>query len=247
MKILVCISKTPDTTSKIAFKDNNTQYDENGVQWILNPYDEWYALVRAIELKENDASVSIHLVTVGLADCDPIIRKAFALGGDVAHRINATSNDSYYVAYQIAELAKKESYDLIFTGKETIDYNSSSIGGMIAEMLDIPFISLATKFDIAGNIATVHREIEGGDEVNEVALPVVVSCQKDVAAQRIPNMRGIMAARTKPLHAVEPVAVDALTTIERYELPPARQSVKLVSPDNVAELARLLRDEVKAF
>ena len=247
MKILVCISKTPDTTSKIAFKDNNTQYDESGVQWILNPYDEWYALVRAIEMKEKDASVSIHLVTVGLADCEPVIRKAFALGGDVAHRINAMSNDSYYVAYQIAELAKKESFDLIFTGKETIDYNSSSIGGMIAEMLDIPFISLATKFDIAGNIATVNREIEGGEEINEVALPVVVSCQKDMAAQRIPNMRGIMAARTKPLHSIEPVSIETLTTIERYELPPARQSVKLVSPDNVAELARLLRDEVKAF
>ena len=118
---------------------------------------------------------------------------------------------------------------------------------MIAEMLDMPYISLATKFDIAGNTATVNREIEGGEEVNEVSLPVIVSCQKDVAAQRIPNMRGIMAARTKPLHVIEPVAVDALTTIERYELPPARQSVKLVSPDNVAELARLLREEVKAF
>ena len=247
MKILVCISKTPDTTSRIAFKDNNTLYDESGVQWILNPYDEWFALIRAIELKEKDASVSIDLVTVGLADCDPIIRKAFALGGDVAHRINVSSNDSYYVAYQIAELAKKESYNLIFTGKETIDYNSSSIGGMIAELLDMPFISLATKFELAANTATINREIEGGEEVNEVELPVVVSCQKDMAAQRIPNMRGIMAARTKPLHIIEPVIVDALTSIERYDLPPARQSVKLISPDNVAELARLLREEVKAF
>jgi electron transfer flavoprotein beta subunit len=247
MKILVCISKTPDTTSKIAFKDNNTQYDENGVQWILNPYDEWYALVRAIELKEKDASISIDLVTVGLADSEPIIRKALALGGDVAHRINAASNDSYYVAYQIAELAKKEQYDLVFTGKETIDFNSSSIGGMVAELLDMPYVSLACKFEINGTTATINREIEGGEEVNEVVLPVVVSCQKDMAAQRIPNMRGIMAARTKPLHVIEPVAVDALTTIVKYELPPARQSVKLISPDNVAELARLLRDEVKAF
>jgi len=247
MKILVCISKTPDTTSRIAFKDNNTVYDESGVQWILNPYDEWYALVRAIELKEKDPAVTIHLVTVGLADSEPIIRKALALGGDIAYRINANSNDSSFVAFQIAELAKKESYDLILTGKETIDYNSSSIGAMVAEMLDMPYVSLATKFDLNGTTATIFREIEGGDEENEVSLPLVVSCQAGVAIQRIPNMRGIMAARTRPLQLVEPAAFEALTAIERYELPPARQSVKLVAADNVAELARLLRDEVKAF
>ena len=247
MKILVCISKTPDTTSKIAFKDNNTVYDESGVQWILNPYDEWYALVRAIELKEKDENISIHLVTVGLTDSDPIIRKALALGGDIAYRIDAQSNDSSFIAYQIAEHAKKEGYDLILTGKETIDYNSSSIGAMVAEMLDMPYVSLATKFDLNGATATIFREIEGGDEENEVSMPVIVSCQAGVALQRIPNMRGIMSARTKPLQVLQPSAFEELTSIERYELPPARQSVKLVSTDNVAELARLLRDEVKAF
>ena len=128
MKILVCIAKAPDTTSKIVFKDNNTRFEEAGVQWIINPYDEWYALIRAIELKEKDASVQIHLITVGGADCDPVIRKALALGGDEAWRINATEGDSYYVAAQIAEIAKKNSYDLVLTGKETIDYNSSSVG-----------------------------------------------------------------------------------------------------------------------
>src|SRR6266487_5277226 len=148
MKILVCISKTPDTTSKIAFKDSNTKFEDNGVQWIINPYDEWYALVRAIELKEKDVSVILHLITVGGGDCDPIMRKALALGGDEAIRVNATSSDSYYIAAQIAEVAKQGNYNLIFTGKETIDYNGSSIGGMIAEMVDLPYISLATKFDI---------------------------------------------------------------------------------------------------
>ena len=133
MKILVCISKTPDTTAKIAFTDNNTKFAADGVQWIINPYDEWYALVRAIELKEADASTVIHLVTVGGADCDPIIRKALALGGDEAIRVNADSHDSYYIASQIAGVAKENNYDLIFTGKETIDYNGSSIGGMVAE------------------------------------------------------------------------------------------------------------------
>ena len=246
MKILVCVSKTPDTTSKIAFTDGNSKFDENGVQWIINPYDEWYSLVRAIELKEKDAATVIHLVTVGGADAEPIIRKALALGGDEAIRVNADNSDSFFIASQIAAIAK-DGYDLVFTGKETIDYNGSSIGGMVAELIDAPYISLATKFDLNGTTATVAREIEGGEEVAEVSLPVVVSCQKGVAEQRIPNMRGIMAARTKPLKVVEPVAVDALTTVVSFELPPAKAGVKLVSPDNVGELVRLLHEEAKAI
>jgi len=247
MKILVCISKAPDTTSKISFKDGNTKFEEAGVQWIINPYDEWYALVRAIELKEKDASVTIHLITVGGADTEPIIRKALALGGDEAIRINAASDDSYYIAAQIAEIAKQGSYDLVFTGKETIDYNASSIGGLVAELLDVPYISLATKFDLNGTTSTVTREIEGGEEVAEVSLPLVVSCAKGVAEQRIPNMRGIMAARTKPLKVTEPANIDTLTSITSYELPPAKAGVKLVAADNVAELVRLLHEEAKAI
>jgi electron transfer flavoprotein beta subunit len=247
MKILVCISKTPDTTSKIAFTNGNTKFDETGVQWIINPYDEWYSLVRAIELKEKDPATIIHLVTVGMADCDPIIRKALALGGDEAIRVNTDSSDSYYIAAQIAEVAKKGAYDIIFTGKETIDHNSSSIGGMVAEIVEAPYLSLATLFELNGNVATITREIEGGEEICEVNLPVVVSCQKGVAEQRIPNMRGIMAARTKPLQVAEPAVIDALTSIVSYELPPAKAGVKLVSPDNVAELVRLLHEEAKAI
>ena len=247
MKILVCISKTPDTTARIAFTDNNTQFDENGVQWIINPYDEWYSLVRAIELKEKDPTTIIHLITVGGPDCDPVIRKALALGGDEAIRVNAPAKDSYYVAAQIAEIARQEKYDIIFTGKEAIDFNGSAIGGMVAELTDTPYISLATKFELTGNTALISREIEGGEETDEVALPVVVSCQKGMAEQRIPNMRGIMAARTKPLKVVEPTAIDALTSILSFELPPAKAGVKLVSPDNVAELVRLLHEEAKAI
>ena len=247
MKILVCISKTPDTTAKIAFTDNNTKFDSNGVQWIINPYDEWYSLVRAIELKEKDPSIVIHLVTVGAADAEPIIRKALALGGDEAIRVNTEGQDSFYVASQIAAIAKAGNYDLIFTGKETIDYNDSSVGGLLAELLDLPYVSLATKFELNGSTATIAREIEGGEEMNEVELPVVVSCQKGVAEQRIPNMRGIMAARTKPLKVLEPVDVTALTTIVNYSLPPAKAGVKLVAADNVDELVRLLHEEAKAF
>ena len=247
MKILVCITKSPDTTAKIAFTDNNTKFDTNGVQWIINPYDEWYALVRAIELKEKDPSIVLHLVTVGLADTEPIIRKALALGGDEAIRVNLDSQDSYTIASQIATVASQGAYDLIFTGKETIDYNGSSIGGMVAELLDMPYVSLAAKFELNGTTATVTREIEGGEEVNEVSLPVVVSAQKGMAEQRIPNMRGIMAARTKPLKVMEPVAVEALTSITSFGLPPAKAGVKLVPADNVEELVRLLHEEAKAF
>lgn len=247
MKILVCISKTPDTTSKVAFKNNNTQFEDAGVQWIINPYDEWYALVRAIELKEKDPSTTIHLITIAGADSEPVIRKALALGGDEAIRVNIETADSYSIANTIANVAKEGSYDLVFTGKETIDYNSSSIGGMVAELLDMPYVSLATKFELDGAKATITREIEGGEEVNEVSLPVVVSCQKGVAEQRIPNMRGIMAARTKPLKVVEPSTTQALTSIVSYELPPAKAGVKLVDAENVAELVRLLHEEAKAI
>jgi electron transfer flavoprotein beta subunit len=247
MKILVCISKTPDTTAKIAFTDNNTKFDVNGVQWIINPYDEWYALVRAIELKEADAATVIHLITVATADADPIIRKALALGGDEAIRVNADSHDSFYIASQIAEVAKQGGYDLIFTGKETIDYNGSSIGGMVAELLDQPYIALAAKFEINGTKATITREIEGGEEICEVELPLVVSCQKGMAEQRIPNMKGIMGARTKPLKVVEPVAADSITSVVGFDLPPAKAGVKLVPADNVEELVRLLHEEAKAI
>lgn len=247
MKILVCISKTPDTTAKIAFTDNNTKFAADGVQWIINPYDEWYALVRAIELKEADSSTVIHLVTVAGADADPIIRKALALGGDEAIRVNADSHDGFYVASQIAAVAKEGNYDLIFTGKETIDYNSSAIGGMVAELMGWPYVSLASKFAIDGNKATITREIEGGEEFCQVETPLVVSCQKGMAEQRIPNMRGIMAARTKPLKVVEPVAVDALTSIVKFELPPAKAGVKLIPADQPEELVRLLKEEAKAI
>ena len=247
MKILVCISKTPDTTAKIAFADNNTKLATDGVQWIINPYDEWYALVRAIELKEADPSTIIHLINVGAADNDPIIRKAFALGGDEGFRVNSDSHDSYFIAAQIATIAKENNYDLIFTGKETIDYNGSSIGGMVAELLDLPYISLATKFTLNGTSAEIIRESEGGEETNKVQLPIVVSCQKGMAEQRIPNMKGIMGSRSKPLKIAEPIAVDALTSISSFDLPPAKAGVKLVNAENPEELVRLLHEEARVF
>jgi len=189
----------------------------------------------------------VHLITVGGTDCDPVIRKALALGGDEAVRINTESQDSFYIASQIAHYVKEGGYDLVFTGKETIDYNGSAVGGMIAELSDLPYISLATRFELNGREAVVRREIEGGEEICTVQLPVVVSCMKGMAEQRIPNMRGIMAARTKPLKVVEPVPADTLTHIENFELPPPKSGVKLINPDNVEELARLFHEEAKVI
>lgn len=247
MKILVCISKTPDTTAKIAFTDNNTKFAEAGVQYIVNPYDEWYALVRALELKEAGVATHVTLATVGGADAEPIMRKALAIGGDDAVRIDADGADSFFIATQLAEVARSGGYSLVLTGKETIDYNGSSVGGMIAELLDQPYVSLATKLDISGDTATLHREIEGGEEKLQASLPLVVSCQKGMAEQRIPNMKGIMGARTKPLAVQSPVAVGALTSVVAFEMPPAKSGVKLVSADAPEELIRLLHEEAKVI
>jgi electron transfer flavoprotein beta subunit len=247
MKILVCISKTPDTTAKIAFTDNNRKFVTDGVQWILNPYDEWYALVRAIEIKEKDPAAVLHLAMVGGPDCDVVIRKALALGGDEAMRVNTEPGDSFFVASQLASIAKAGGYDLILAGKETIDYNGASVAGMLAALLDLPFISLAAKLDLDGDIVTLVREIEGGEETIEVKLPLVVGCQKGMAEQRIPNMKGIMGARSKPLKVVEPVDAEPMTEIVSFELPAAKKGVRLVPAENAEELIKLLHDEAKVI
>jgi electron transfer flavoprotein beta subunit len=247
MKILVCLCPVPDTTTKIAFGDNNTTFNSQGVTYIINPYDEWYSLVRALELKEAGTATAVHLVTVGKADAEPVIRKALALGGDEAIRIDADSNDPYVIAAQIAAFAKAEGYNLVLCGKESIDYNNGTVGGMLAEMLDMNYIGFASKVDVAGNTAAVQREIDGGDETDTCDLPLVISCQKGVAEARIPNMRGIMAARTKPLKVVAPAAVDSLSSIVSYEMPPAKTGVKMIAADNMDELVSLLHNEAKVI
>lgn len=246
MKILVCISKAPDTTTKIAFTDNDTKFNEDKVQFIVNPYDEWYALVRGIELKETLGG-SVTTVTVGTAADDPTIRKALAIGADEAIRIDADATDGFFVAKQIANYAKANGFDLVLCGKETIDYNGSQVGGMIAELLDFPFVSIASKLDIAGTTATIERDVPGGDEVVTCELPMVVSCAKGMAEQRIPNMRGIMAARTKPLTVVEASEAENHTHIAKYELPEAKGACKYIDPENMAELVELLHSQSKVI
>jgi len=245
MKFLVCISLVPDTTTKISFVDNDTKFNNDKVQWILNPYDEWYALVRALELKEANGG-NVTVVNVGGAENDVVIRKALAIGADDAIRIDSTGDaDSFSIASEIAAVAKTGGYDMILLGKETISYNGSNLGGMLAELLDLPFVSYASKLDIAGNTATIEREIEGGKEVLSVDAPFVISCAKGMAEARIPNMKGIMGAKSKPLNLVAAQGVASLTTVVKYELPPAKSAVKMISAEHPEELIQLLHTEAK--
>jgi electron transfer flavoprotein beta subunit len=246
MKLLVCISQTPDTTAKIAFKADGKEFDANGVQFIMNPYDEWYALVRACELREALGG-SVTALNVGPAANETTIRKALAIGADEAVRINAEPSSAAFVAKQVAEYARAENFDIIFFGKETIDYNGSEVGAMVAEHLDMPYISYASKLDLNGSVATLERDIEGGVEELELDLPFVVSAAKGMAEQRIPNMRGIMTARTKPLKEVQPVDFKEDVTVSQFSLPPAKAGVKLIDPDNMEELVRLLHEEAKVI
>lgn len=246
MKILVCITHVPDTTSKIAFKDNNTKFDTTGVQFIIGPYDD-YALARAIELKEAASGSTVTVLNVGPADTEPTIRKALAIGADDAIRVNAEPTDSFFVASQIAEQAKAGGYDLILMGRESIDYNSGVVHSLVGELLGIPSVSPVMKLDIEGNKAKMAREIEGGKEYLEMNLPFVAGCQEPIAEWKIPNMRGIMSARTKPLKVVEPKSVDGGVKLAKFELPPAKGAVKMIPADNVSQLVTLLKNEAKVL
>lgn len=247
MKILVCVSKTPDTTAKISFNDAGNEFNDSGVQYIMNPYDEWYSLVRALELKEKIGSGSVSIINVGPAENDTIIRKGLAIGADEAIRVDAKPQSALFVAKQIAEFAKAENFDLILLGKETINYNGSEVGAMIAEFLDQPFISFGTHLEMNGNTATISKDIEGGTEVVEVDTPFVLSAAKGMAEQRIPNMRGIMMAKRKPLKVIPAVELNDLATVVKYTLPPAKSSVKMVDPENMDELVRLLHEDAKVI
>ncbi|MEO0008693.1 MAG: hypothetical protein RJA20_2889 [Bacteroidota bacterium] len=246
MKFLVCISQTPDTTAKISFNAEGSEFNAAGVQFIMNPYDEWYALVRACEIREALGGTVVAL-NVGPASNETTIRKALAIGADEAVRINADPKSAAYTAKQIAEYAATGNFDIIFFGKETIDYNGAEVGSMVAEHLGLPYISNASKLDLNGNIASLEREIEGGVEELEVDLPFALSAAKGMAEQRIPNMRGIMTARTKPLTEVQPCAFDDKTKATQFTLPPAKAGVKLIDPANMDELVRLLHEEAKVL
>jgi electron transfer flavoprotein beta subunit len=243
MKILVCISHVPDTTAKINFTSDNTEFAAAGITFIINPYDE-IALARAIELAEGSGG-TVTAINVGDATTEPTIRKALAIGATDAVRVNAVPKDSFFVAKQIAEYVKQNAYDLILCGRESSDYNGSSVPVMIAEMLDIPSVSSAKKITFEGTSATIEREIEGGKEIIVVPMPFVAGASEGMAEPKIPNMRGIMSARTKPLKVVEPVPVPELTKVSSYDKPSQRSTVKLINPEDAGKLFEMLREEKK--
>jgi len=248
MKILVCISHVPDTTSKINFVNGDTEFDTNGVQYVINPNDE-FGLTRAIWFQEQQGA-TVTVVNVGGADTEPTLRKALAIGANEAIRVNATPSDGFFVAKQLAEVAKNGNYDLIICGKESLDYNGGMVPGMLATLLSANFVNSCIGIKVDGTSATLIREIDGGKETDSTSLPLVIGGQKGLVEEkdlRIPNMRGIMTARTKALTVLEPVSADTKTKSVRFEKPAPKSAVKLISPDNLDELINLLHNEAKVI
>jgi electron transfer flavoprotein beta subunit len=250
MKILVCISSVPDTTSKINFTADKSAFDKNGIQWVINPLDE-FALTKAVKLQESQGA-TVTVINVGDIATEPVIRKALAIGANDAVRVNLDPKDSYSTAKEIAAVAQNGGYDLILCGKESIDYNGGSVPGMVAQLLNQPFVNASVGLDVNGSeaTATAIREIEGGKETISVKLPAVIAGQKGLVDEKeliIPNMRGIMSARTKPLQVVEPTSSEVKVQGVSYDSVPPRAAVKMVSPDNLDELVRLLHEEAKVI
>ncbi|PID68104.1 MAG: electron transfer flavoprotein subunit alpha [Flavobacteriia bacterium] len=246
MKILVCISHVPDTTSKINFTPDNAAFDASGVQFVINPYDE-YSLTRAMWFKEKQGA-SVTVANVGNNTTEPTLRKALAIGADDAIRVNAEPKDGFFVAQQLAEVVKNGGYDLVLAGRESIDYNGGMVPGMLASLLDFNFVNAASGLEIEGDKATVTREIDGGKEIVTTSLPLVIGSQKGLVEDndlRIPNMRGIMMARSKPLSVVEPVDVNTKAESKRFEKPAAKAACKIV--ETAEELVNLLHNEAKVI
>lgn len=248
MKILVCISNVPDTTSKINFTEGDTKFDTSGIQFVINPNDE-FGLTRAMWFKEKQGA-TVHVVTVGDASVEPTVRKALAIGADEAIRVNAEPTDGFFVARQLAEVVKKGEYDLVIAGRESIDYNGGMVPGIMAALLDMNFVNTCIQLEVDGSAATAVREIDGGKEKVSTSLPLIIGGQKGLVEEsdlRIPNMRGIMMARKKALNVIDPVDSTPATTENKFEKPAPKGDVKLISPDNVGELVELLHNEAKVI
>jgi electron transfer flavoprotein beta subunit len=239
MNILICISHVPETTTRIQFDSSGKALNENGVTFVINPYDE-FALSRALEFQETTKQVTITILCVGGPEVEPTIRKALAVGGEEGVRIDAPATDPHQVAQYIAEYAQSKSFDLIMMGKESIDFNGAEVPGMVAEILNLPFVSFATGLELNGNKAQVVREIEGGTELLEVELPFVLSAQKGLAEWRIANMRGIMAARKKPVHVIKPTSVPSIIQTVGFELPAGKSGCQMIDANDVDKLVDVL-------
>lgn len=244
MKCLVCISKTADTTSKIAFDAAGKNFQEDGVQFILNPYDEWYGLVRAIELRDALGG-QVDVVHVGSTSSEILIRKALAIGADMAFRLDITPLDAYQTALYIAAFAKSKNYDVIFAGKETIDYNSAEVGAMIAAELDWPLVSQCQHLETTGNKANCTCDIDGGTMELEIDFPFVITASKGLAEQKIPNMKGIIDAKKKPLEVLQVLPVESHLELVRFEMPPSKTGVQMIDPAHIEQLVDVFQNELK--
>lgn len=248
MKVLVCISHVPDTTTKINFTSDNSEFDKNGVQFVINPYDE-FGLTRAMWLKEKQGA-SVSVINVGTIETEPTLRKALAIGADNAIRVDADPKDAFFVAKQIAEVAKEGAYDLVIAGRESIDYNGGQVGGMLAALLGQPFINACVGMEINGDAANLIREIDGGKEKVSAKLPMVVAGQKGLVEEsdlRIPNMRGIMQARKKPLEVKPAIDAENRTEPGSFSKPTPKSEVTMIDPENMDELVKLLHEEAKVI
>ncbi len=248
MKILVCISHVPDTTSKINFVNGDSEFDTNGVQYVINPNDE-FGLTRAIWFQEQQGA-TVTVVNVGGPETEPTLRKALAIGANEAIRVNAVPTDGFFVAKQLAEIIKNGGYDVVIAGKESLDYNGGMVPGMIAGILGYNFLNSCTSLTVDGTNVKAVREIDGGKETVATTLPLIIGGQKGLVEEkdlRIPNMRGIMTARTKALTILEPVAATINTKAVKFEKPAPKSAVKLISADNLDELINLLHNEAKVI
>jgi electron transfer flavoprotein beta subunit len=248
MKILVCISHVPDTTSKINFTNSDAEFDTNGVQFVINPNDE-FGLTRAIWFQEQQGA-NVTVVNVGGPDTEPTLRKALAIGANEAIRINANPTDGFFVAKQLAEVIKNGGYDLIIAGRESLDYNGGMVPGMLAGLLGYNFVNSCIELTVDGNNAKASREIDGGKEIVATSLPLIIGGQKGLVEEkdlRIPNMRGIMTARTKVLTVLEPVAANSETKAVKFEKPAPKSVVKLFSADDLDGLVNALHNEAKVI
>jgi electron transfer flavoprotein beta subunit len=249
MKILVCISHVPDTTTKIRFTPDNSSFDATGVQWIINPWDE-LALTRALQMKEDPSMAveSITVINVGTEGTEPTLRKALAIGADNAIRIHAEPSDAYFTAGQIARVVQQKNFDIIMCGIESSDHNGSSVGGMIAEFLEIPSVSAISSLTIENNEIHITRDIDGGREQLTIPAPFVAIVQKGIAKEpRIPAMRGIMMARQKPLEVIQPSDIPAMTVTAGFESIPSKAPCKMIDPGDVKQLVQLLQNEARVI
>ena len=248
MNILVCISNVPDTTSKINFIENDTSFDTSGVQFVINPNDE-FGLTKAVWMKEsNQANVTV--LTVGDSSVEATLRKCLAIGADKAIRIDCPANDAYSVAKEIEGHCRETNYDLIICGRESIDYNGGLVPGLLAGLLDLNFVTNCVDLKIEDSKATFSREMSGGTEISECQLPLVVGSQKGLVEESdliIPNMRGIMMARQKPLEVIQAKGIDPKTHDKKFSKPEAKSEVKLVKADELDKLIDLLENEAKVL